>query len=99
MELLAPSRTTVDRWRTSKLMAKPNSSICMSGTPTIMPKVTRSRDSCRISLRATARRRRNEARKELVATGFRPCGHHEHVLEAGVRALDGRCDARLRQYL
>src|SRR6187399_728045 len=74
--------------------------ICMSGTPTIIPNVTRSRESWRTSLKATARRRRS-AEENLpgfsAAKFFGPRRHHEHVFEArvGVRYL--RIDAVLFQ--
>src|SRR6188768_376027 len=71
--------------------------ICMSGTPTIMPKVTRSRESWRTSLVATALRRRSAAVSLLVATLFAPGRHDEHVLEAGIRVFDFRVDAMLLQ--
>src|SRR5688572_1475477 len=71
--------------------------ICMSGTPTIMPKVTRSRPSWRTSLTATARRRRNEVVNLSVATLQSLRRDHEYVLEAGLRARDGRLDAMLVQ--
>src|SRR5690348_11841816 len=70
--------------------------ICISGTPTIMPKVTRSRDSCRTSLSATARMRRSAAVKRSGAM-VAPRGHDEHVLEAGMRAGELRVDAVLLQ--
>src|SRR5678816_2611332 len=71
--------------------------ICMSGTPTIMPNVTRSRESWRTSLMATARRRRIAPVNLLAATFFSPCRHDEHIFEAGVRELDPRIDGVLLQ--
>src|SRR5882672_3568330 len=65
-------------------MAYPNRMICMSGTPTIMPKVTRSRESWRTSLVATAFSRRIAPLNLLAAKFFRPRRHHEYVFEAGV---------------
>src|SRR5688572_1017266 len=97
IDVLAWSCTTVAMSRTSKLMAKPNSSICMSGTPTIIPKVTRSRDNWRISLTATARRRRNDARSLATIALLAARGHDEHVFEAGMRGFDARTDAVIRQ--
>src|SRR6187549_181877 len=71
--------------------------ICMSGTPTIMPNVTRSRESWRTSLMATARRRRIAPVNLLAATLFSPRRHDEHVFEAGIRELDLRVDGVLLQ--
>ena len=50
----ARSATPARRWRTSWLMAYPNRISCITGTPTIIPKVSRSRRSWRTSLRAMA---------------------------------------------
>src|SRR6187402_998464 len=71
--------------------------ICMSGTPTIMPNVTRSRESWRTSLMATARRRRIAPVNLLAATLFSPRRHDEHVFEAGIGELDLRVDGVLLQ--
>src|SRR4051812_19828128 len=71
--------------------------ICMSGTPTIMPKVTRSRESWRTSLVATAFSRRSAPRNLLAATFFAPRRHDEYVLEAGIREFDPARDAVLLQ--
>src|SRR4051812_10058901 len=71
--------------------------ICMSGTPTIMPKVTRSRESWRTSLVATAFTRRIAALNLLAAKFFGPRGNHEHVFEAGVGELDPGVDGVLLQ--
>src|SRR6478752_1649250 len=71
--------------------------ICMSGTPTIMPNVTRSRESWRTSLVATALSRRNAIVNLLAATLFAPRRHDEHVFEAGIGELDPRVDGVLLQ--
>ena len=64
--------------------------------PTIIPNVSRSRRSCRISLRAIA-----SARAAGWITVCLPLGGggHEHVLEARRRHLDARLDTRARQRL
>src|SRR5881394_1016992 len=67
----------------------------MSGTSTIMPNVTRSRESCRTSLVATANNRRNEARSLLVAMLLRLRGDDEYVFETRVGALGACVDAAL----
>src|SRR5688572_21314633 len=81
----------------------------MSGTPTIIPKVTRSRDSWRTSLTATARRRRSAAVNRrgrsgiLSGTGIAILArelvfsgrHDEHVFQAGLRVRKGGRDAVL----
>ena len=54
IDVRAESYTAASRSRTSKLIAKPNSRICITGMPTIMPKVSRSRRNWRVSLTATA---------------------------------------------
>src|SRR6187549_3999821 len=71
--------------------------ICMSGTPTIMPKVTRSRESWRTSLVATAFSRRNAPVNLLAAKFFGPRRDDEHVFQAGVYELDARVDPMLLQ--
>src|SRR5262245_37818022 len=71
--------------------------ICMSGTPTIMPKVTRSRESWRTSLVATALSRRTAELSLLAGKVFAPRRDHEHVLEAGARELDLCLDRMLLQ--
>src|SRR5688500_11913907 len=71
--------------------------ICISGTPTIMPKVTRSRDSWRTSLVATALSRHTAALNLLAAKLFGPRRHDEHVFQAGVGELDARVDPMLLQ--
>src|SRR6187402_2220604 len=81
-------------------MAYPNRMICMSGTPTIMPKVTRSRESWRTSFSATALRRRiAEANLPglLAAKFFRPRRDNEHVFEARAGMRDLRVDVVLLQ--
>src|SRR6478735_5495869 len=70
--------------------------ICISGTPTIMPKVTRSRDSCRTSLSATARMRRRAA-VNFSAAMIVPGRNYEHILEAGMRARELPLDSLLLQ--
>src|SRR5690242_3829315 len=70
----------------------------MSGTPTIIPNVTRSRASWRTSFIATARRRRSEAASLLTAIPVHPCGDDEHVFEAGVGRLDLRADTVLFEH-
>src|SRR5436189_5732775 len=71
--------------------------ICMSGTPTIMPNVTRSRESWRTSLVATALSRRNAIVNLLAATLFAPRCHDEHIFEAGIGEFDPRVDGVLLQ--
>src|SRR6185295_5151538 len=67
--------------------------ICISGTPTIMPKVTRSRDSWRTSFSATARRRRSELERFSSAMILAPRRDDEHVLETAMAAGDGGVNA------
>src|SRR5687767_10364672 len=71
--------------------------ICISGTPTIMPKVTRSRESWRTSLVATALSRRTAALILSAAKFFGPRRDDEHVFQAGVGELDARVDPMLLQ--
>src|SRR6187455_1617241 len=81
-------------------MAYPNKMICMRGTPTIMPNVTRSRESWRTSLVATALSRRiADANLPFgsAAKFFRPRRHDEHVFEAGGGMRDLRIDVVLLQ--
>ena len=68
----------------------------MSGMPTIIPKLSRSRESCRSSLSVTARIRPNIAsrlrrRRPRIAPETRR--GDEHVLEARVHDRDLRIDA------
>src|SRR5689334_18171990 len=73
--------------------------ICMSGTPTIMPNVTRSRESWRTSFVATALRRRTAAwnLSALAPKFFGPRCHDEYVFETRVRVRNLRIDVVLLQ--
>src|SRR5690349_17734272 len=76
-------------------MAYPNRMICMRGTPTIMPKVTRSRESWRTSLVATARSRRIAEVNLPAAKFFGPRRDDEHVFETRVGVSHLRVDVVL----
>ena len=69
----------------------------MSGMPTIIPKLSRSRESCRSSLSVTARIRPNIASRLHSRRRLRiapePRRGDEHVLEARVHDRDLRIDA------
>src|SRR5262245_52033705 len=71
--------------------------ICMSGTPTIIPKVTRSRESWRTSLVATALTRRNAPVNLLARKVLAPRRHDEDVLETGMGEFDFGVDRMLFQ--
>ena len=75
----------------SLLMAKPNSTSCISGTPSIMAKVMRSRRIWMNSLISSAPSRAKEnSRRRVHAMLSLRAGHEldEHVLEAGLAGLD-----------